>query len=172
MFAGFDLSLPWYVRTSAMVHLAYTLGLRPREISLISLDDICFTEARLTIHHRKCQNPLSLPVPEQTVKALAAYLIGVRPKSNHRTLFLTLVPPYRPLARSTVVDILRRYMQQAGVPGSAYWLRHTYAQNFLESGRSIFEIMQMLGHDRVKSSRSYLHVHVTLMRKVLFDETL
>jgi len=48
----------------------------------------------------------------------------------------------------------------------------TYAQNLLESGQSIFEIMQMLGHDRVKSSRSYLHVHVTLMRKVLFDETL
>jgi site-specific recombinase XerD len=28
----------------------------------------------------------------------------------------------------------------------------------------------MLGHDKIESTRVYLHVHIKLMRKVLFDE--
>jgi site-specific recombinase XerD len=63
-------------------------------------------------------------------------------------------------------------MRKAGLTASAYWLRHTYAQNLLEAGVSIFEIKEMLGHDSIESSRKYLHVHVKLMREVLFDETI
>jgi site-specific recombinase XerD len=61
-------------------------------------------------------------------------------------------------------------IRQAGSNGTAYWLRHTYAQNLLESGATIFEIKQMLGHDKIESTKVYLHVHIKLMRKVLFDE--
>jgi len=155
-----------------MVHLAYTLGLRPKEISLISLDDVCFRKAELTVRERKGKNPVTLPMPEQTVKAIAAYLIGVRPKSRHRTLFLTLHAPYGPVFPATVVGAIGRAMREAGVPGSAYWLRHTYAQNLLEAGLSIYEIQLMLGHDRIESTKPYLHIHIKLMREVLFDETL
>jgi len=63
-------------------------------------------------------------------------------------------------------------MKKAGIPGSAYWLRHTYAQNLLETGVTIYEIKEMLGHDKIESTRSYLHVHTKMMREVLFDETL
>jgi len=41
----------------------------------------------------------------------------------------------------------------------------------LESDTSIFEIKEMLGHDKIESTKLYLHVHIKLMRKVLFDET-
>jgi hypothetical protein len=30
----------------------------------------------------------------------------------------------------------------------------------------------MLGHDRIESTKPYLHIHIKLMREVLFDETL
>jgi site-specific recombinase XerD len=65
-------------------------------------------------------------------------------------------------------------MHKAGFPpeASAYWLRHTYAQNLLESGVSLYEIKEMLGHDSIESTRKYLHIHISLMRRVLFDETL
>jgi len=42
---------------------------------------------------------------------------------------------------------ITKVMRKAEVPGTPYWLRHTYAQNLLESGASIFEIKEMLGHD-------------------------
>ena len=172
LFGALKLSSAWHIRTAAMVHLAYTLGLRPKEISRIRLDDISFSKAELTVPDRKGQNPLSLPLPEQTVKAIAAYLIGVRPKSKERTLFLTLQRPQGPVSAETVVGCIAKSMRQAGVPGSAYWLRHTYAQQLLETGVSVFEIKMMMGHERIESTKSYLHIHTKLMREVLFDETL
>ncbi len=63
-------------------------------------------------------------------------------------------------------------MKEAGLSSSAYWLRHTYAQNLLEMGESVFEIKEMMGHDKIESTKNYLHIHVKLMRKVLFDEVL
>jgi site-specific recombinase XerD len=63
-------------------------------------------------------------------------------------------------------------MRQAAPCSSAYWLRHTYAQNLLEAGVSIYEIKEMLGHDSIESTKKYLHIHIKLMRKVLFDETI
>jgi len=172
LFASLKLSSPCDIRSYALVHLAYTLGVRPKEISLIRLDDISFGKAELTIKDRKGQNPITLPLPEQTMKAIVAYMIGGRPNSEERTLFLTLYPPYRPMTQNLVVQYLAKCMREAKVPGSAYWLRHTYAQNLLEAGVSIFEIKHMLGHNRIESTNSYLHVHIKLMREVLFDETL
>ena len=64
------------------------------------------------------------------------------------------------------------WKRSAGLNASAYWLRHTYAQNLLEAGASIFDIKEMLGHDKIESTKKYLCVHTQLMRKVLFDENL
>lgn len=170
LFAGLSLSSPTAIRTHAMVHLAYFLGLRPVEIHSISLEDICFTKAELTIKIRKNDNPIVLPIPPAVLKAVSAYVIGARPKSKCRTLFLSHQSPYGPLCAGAVASYMTAAIRQAGINGTAYWLRHTYAQNLLESGATIFEIKQMLGHDKIESTKVYLHVHIKLMRKVLFDE--
>ncbi|MCP4609540.1 MAG: tyrosine-type recombinase/integrase [Planctomycetes bacterium] len=160
------------LRTCAMMHVAYTLGLRPGEIALFRLDDISFALGEIILPSRKSFNPIKLPLPEIAIKAIAAYIVGARPKSDRRTLFLSLAAPYGPVAASTISNDISKAMRRAGLRSTAYWLRHTYAQNLLESGASIFEIKEMLGHDSIKSSQRYIHVHTELMRKVLFNETL
>lgn len=172
LFSTLNTSSPGHIRTSAMAHLAYTLGLRPQEISSIRLDDISFRKAELLVRERKNRMPATLPLPEKTLQAIAAYLIGVRPQSEHRALFLSLYRPYRPVVPQTVVHAIRNCMRKAKVPGSAYWLRHTYAQNLLESGVTIFGIKEMLGHHAIESTKKYLYIHTKLMREVLFGETL
>ena len=172
LFAGLKLSSASNLRTFAMVHLAYTLGLRPCEISSMRLDDIFFKDAELCIRTRKNNAPVRLPVPEDTVKAIAAYLVGGRPKSNHRRVFLTLQPPFKPMSQHTVTQAINSCLKKIGIPLSAYCLRHTYAQNLLQAGLSIYEIKEMMGHDSIESTKQYLRVHIKLMREVLFDETL
>jgi len=172
LFAGLKFSSPSDLRTYAMVHLAYTLGLRPREISLLRLDDIFFKAAELWVRTRKNAAPVRLPVPEDTIKAMAAYLVGGRPQSSHRRLFLTHMPPFRPVSQNTVTQAINSCMRKIGIPQGAYGLRHTYAQNLLEAGVSLYEIKEMMGHDSIESTKKYLHVHIKLMREVLFDETL
>ena len=160
------------LRTSAMVHLGYTLGLRPKEIGLIRLNDISFAQREISLFDRKSANPMKLPLPEITIKAIAAYIVGCRPASNHRALFLTFLAPVKPVIAATVSHDITVAIQKINPSASAYWLRHTYAQNLLESGASIFEVKQMMGHDNVQSTKRYLHIHTKLMRKELFDETL
>ena len=159
------------LRNYAMVHLAYYLGLRPAEISLISLDDISFESAELTVT-RKNNRQMKLPLPEPTLKAVSAYIIGGRPKTDHRRIFLNLCAPYQPISANSVGYYITGCMRNAGLSATAYWLRHTYAQNLLETGASIYEIKEMLGHDSIETSQIYLKVHTRLMREVLFNETL
>ncbi|MFH1993720.1 MAG: tyrosine-type recombinase/integrase [Pseudomonadota bacterium] len=172
IFAGLKLSSSKDIRTCAMVHLAYTLGLRPQEISRISLDDISFTKKELTLRTRKSDNPIKLPLPDITIKTIAAYLVGVRPESKHRILFLSLKVPHGPLCPGVVGQYVSQCIKAIHPSSTAYWLRHTYAQNLLEAGVSIYEIKEMLGHDSIEATRKYLHIHIKLMRKVLFDEEL
>ena len=169
--ASQNLSSERDLRTYAMLHLAYFLGLRPREISMIALDDISFTRGELSITHRKNNNPLMLPLPEGTLKAISAYLIGGRPKSEYRNLFLALKAPFIPVTSATVSYWISACMRELNLPSTAYWLRHTYAQNLLEAGRSLYETKEMLGHTNIESTGKYLHIHINLMRKVLLDET-
>ena len=173
LFCSLKLSTPVEIRIYAIVHLVYSLGLRPVEISRITLDDVSFGEGKLTLRERKADNPITLPIPEKTLKALAAYVLKARPgKSPSRHLFLSHVFPYKPMKEHYVIQCLSRAMKGAGLSCSGYWLRHTYAQNLLEMGRSIYEIKEMMGHRNIQSTRCYLHIDVKLMRKVLFDEEL
>jgi len=172
LFASLKLSTPTQIRTYAMVHLAYSLGLRPVEISRITLDDISFKRGELTLKERKGGNPITLPIPENTIKAMALYVSKARPTSPSRHLFLTHHFPYRPISSNTVVGYISKAMKQAGLPSSAYWLRHTYAQNLLHLGQSIYELKEMMGHQNIQSTHRYLHINTELMRKVLFHEEL
>ncbi len=155
-----------------MLHLAYTLGLRPIEITKITLDDISFKKQELTICERKGNNPVTLPIPEKTLKTMALYIFKARPKSLSRHLFVSFQFPYQQISSVTVISYISKAMKHAGLPSSSYWLRHTYAQNLLETGRSIYEVKEMLGHQNIQSTQRYLYIDTKRMRKVLFDEEL
>ncbi len=172
LFENLSVSSPKGLRTYAMVHMAYSLGLRPVEISSLQLDDISFAKAQLTLKRRKNDNPLELPIPEQTLKAIVAYMVGGRPSSEDRHLVLSLSAPYGPIVPGLVGRYIQQAMQTAGLKASAYWLRHSYAQHLLSAGTSIYEIKEMLGHRHIESSRKYLHIHTDLMREVILDEPL
>ncbi len=172
LFAALELSTPRGLRVHAVIYLAYTMGLRPKEILQVTLDDISFQKYELRIKDRKCNNPSTLPIPSNTIKVIAAYLIGGRAASKRREVFLNTVSPYSPMSYSILHRDVKRCMRKSGLPpeASPYWLRHTYAQNLLEAGLSIYEIKEMMGHKSIESTQQYLHIHIALMREVLLDE--
>ena len=115
---------------------------------------------------------MTLPVPENTIKAIAAYVLKVRPKSKYRALFLSLQSPHRAIGPGTVIHYISKAIKHSGLFSSPYSLRHTYAQNLLNTGATIYEIKEMLGHQNIQSTKRYLSIDIELMRKVLFDEEL
>ena len=172
LFSSLKLSTSVDIRTYAMIHLAYSLGLRPKEISRITLDHVSFTRGELTIKERKTTTPTILPLPKQTLRAIAAYVFKARPETQHRHIFVIYYKPHSPVRPVTVAGAIRKAMRKAGLSSSAYWLRHTYAQNLLLLGRSIYEIKEMMGHENIQCTQRYLYIGTEQMRKVLFDETL
>ncbi len=172
LFESLPVTCPKDLRTYVMVHLAYTLGLRPCEICRITLDNIAFKKAKLSVEDRKNNQPLTLPIPDQTLKAIVAYIVGGRPDSKERHLILSLSAPHGPIVAGLVGRYIQEAMHTAGLTSTPYWLRHSYAQHLLSSGASIYEIKEMLGHRHIESSRKYLHIHTDLMREVILDEPL
>jgi site-specific recombinase XerD len=172
LFASLKLSTRTQIRTCAMVHLASSLGLRPAEISRITLDDLSFQQGEISLRERKGGELITLPLPDNTLKAIALYVSKARPQSLSRRLFLIHHFPYRPVGSKNVIWSIKEAMKQAGLASSAYWLRHTYAQNLLLTGRSIYEVKEMMGHQNIQSTHRYLHIDTKLMRKVLFHEEL
>src|SRR4030042_3464337 len=74
LFASLRLSTPTEIRTYAMMHLASSLGLRPAEISKILLVDISLQQGDLALRERKGGDLITLPLPENTIKAIALYV--------------------------------------------------------------------------------------------------
>ncbi len=170
LFSSLTGQVPLTLRVAAMVYLGFYLGLRPIEISRIELDDIEFKKLEIRIPQRKNTNPIRLPLPVCCIKAITAYILGGRPKTLSRRLFITSIVPYRPVLPRTVCSDITKAMKRAGLKSSSYWLRHTYVQNLLEAGVSVFEIKEMVGHESIETTQRYLHVHTKLMREVLFDD--
>lgn len=172
LFKFIDLTKAKDLRIYAVIHLAYYLGLRPKEIISLTLNDISFRQKEVFIHSRKNCSPAHLPVPDNVIKAIIAYIIGGRPESISRTLFLQLVSPYKPVTRTDIARDVREWMIDNGLSASIYWLRHSYAQNLLESGASIYEIKEMMGHKSIDATKKYLSIHINLMREIILDETI
>ena len=145
LFTNLKLTTPTHIRTYAMVHLAYYMGLRPMEISRIKLDDICFKKKELILQKRMANNITIRPMPEKTIKAIAAYLLISRPKkSKYRNLFLSLKSPHKPISPGTVTRYISKTMKQSGLLCSTYSLRHTYALNLINAGARTYESKDML----------------------------
>ena len=172
LFNSMTPATPAELRTYTMVHIAYTMGLRPQEISRLTLDDIAFSKAEMNIRYRKAGLPVTRPIPQKALKAIAAYLVGGRPKNDCRELFLQCCRPYNPVSSATVCYAIKTCLKKAGLPeeSTTYWLRHTHAQHLLEAGISVFEIKEMLGHDDIEATNRYLHIHLKLMRRVILGE--
>jgi site-specific recombinase XerD len=163
---------PTEKRAWAMLHLGCFLGLRPKEISLIRLDDIDFSRQEIVLPQRKAANPICMALPMSVIKAIAEYIIDTRPETNQREIFLRLRPPFAPVSGQLVGKNISQWMRQSGVEATAYHLRHTYALNLLKAGASVFEIKEMLGHDGIQATSRYLSIQTDMMREVLFHETI
>jgi len=158
-------------RSWAMLHLACFLGLRPKEISLIRLDDIDFSRQEIILPERKGANPICMALPMPVIRAIAEYIIDIRPETVKRELFLRLRPPFAQVSGQLTGRNISQWMHKCGVEATAYHLRHTYALNLLKSGASVFEIKEMLGHDGIQATSRYLSIQTDMMREVLFHET-
>lgn len=164
LLASCDQSLALGLRDYALLVILLRLGLRASEAAGLTLDDIDWRAAEITVHGKGSRDE-RLPLPADVGQAVAAYLVRGRPASVHRQVFLRAVPPAGPLSREGVSCIVRRACARAGLPEiGAHRLRHTAACQMAEAGVPLPEIGQVLRHRSLETTANYARVSVSVLR--------
>ncbi len=154
------------VRDRAMLHLAFTGGLRVSELVGLALDQFD-GRAPVSIHVLgKGRRERVLPLWQETAAAIRAW-IAIRPKDGEMALFLNNAG--RTMTRSGFEYILTKHAVTAArqVPTlatksiSPHVLRHSCAMHMLQATRDIRKVALWLGHATLQSTEIYLRADPT-----------
>jgi site-specific recombinase XerD len=149
-------------RDRAMFLLMLRCGLRVGEIRNLSLPDLYLeTHAgqlpRLRVHGKGGSERI-VYLSAQPLTALQTWL-QARPASADDALFLN-----RYGQRYSVTGIQRhlgRYCRRAAVWITCHQFRHTFGRNLAEQRVPVTSIQRLLGHARLRSTETYIHLSDT-----------
>lgn len=171
LLASFDTSKPFGLRDRAIILCLATLGLRPREVAELRLEDIDWRRGTVRLRTRKTRRGAVLPLPHTAGCAIVAYLRGERPTTEERRVFVQHLGAHRgePISSNAVSAVVVRALRRAGVQAplaGAYVLRHTVASRMVRRGASLKEVADVLGHRCLDSATIYAKLDLPALREV------
>lgn len=164
---------PSALRDRAILLLLAVYGLRSGEVRRLCLEDIDWSRERIRIVRSKSSRREALPLAPAVGNAIARYLRQGRPRSEGRTLFLTVLAPFRPLSAGGLYDIVRRHLSRVATVKKGWGphgLRHACARHLVEAGLSLKEVGDHLGHRSPEATRIYAKVNLTSLRQVALED--
>ena len=155
-------------RDYAILMLLARLGLRAREVAMLSLDDFDWHTGQFTVRGKGRKTAI-MPLPPDIGEAIAAYFNDGRPRSDTRRLFLISVAPFTGFKGAPGVQtVARSAIRRAGITGIAHRgshaFRHSLATGLLRSGATLTEIGQLLRHEQQDTTRIYAKVDLDSLR--------
>jgi integrase/recombinase XerD len=165
---------PWPERDRALAAVLATGGLRLAEVIALRVGDVQARDVdpRLRVFGKGAKER-TVPLAPPTLVAIDEYLdsrghrvgrFGVRD-----ALFVR--PDGRPLTPSALRWVVLGWYQEAGVappPGSVvHALRHTFATQALDSGATIREVQELLGHANAQTTSRYLKASKQGLRRTV-----
>ena len=160
---------PADVRDRAVLMLLVAYGLRSGEVAGLRLDDLDWTEEILRVRCPKPGRTHLYPLSRGVGQTTLRYIRDVRPRRPERALFLTLNAPIRPMTGQAIGHIVRSRLDRIGVTGKRrgpHALRHFTAQHLLDSGLSMKEVGDYLGHRGISATSAYARVRLGALREV------
>jgi integrase/recombinase XerD len=150
------------LKHKAMLALIYGSGLRVSEVAKLKISDICSKTMRVRVDQAKHNtnrytilSDTALEVLREYFKAYLSYS-GYRPtdwlfpgqKKNEHINVKSI--------KNTLIKIRNRLQLDPNI--SAHTLRHCFAAHALENHVDPVYIQQMLGHKRLQTTLTYLHM--------------
>lgn len=164
-------------RTRLIVSLMLQEGLRRVEVSRALHHDIDFRKGTLSIRGKGGNGEVTrvVPLTEETTKCLGRYL-NDHPISGG-FLIRSHRGPHAGIAPATVSELVLHALRDSGVKSyngdgcSAHALRHTAAQDVLDSGADLRQVQAMLGHATIRTTETYLRGDVRGLREAMSGRT-
>jgi site-specific recombinase XerD len=161
-------------RDYAILLLASRLGLRASDIAQLKFPDLDWDNNMLHIRQFKTGKDIELPLLVEVGESIISYLKHGRQQATVSNVFLSARAPYRPMTGVAVSSSIRQIIDKSGVPVNkrkhgAHCLRHSLAARLLETGAQLPVISGALGHTSSSSTRVYLKVDITGLRKCALE---
>jgi site-specific recombinase XerD len=154
-------------RDRAVLLLLARLGLRACEVIHLTLDDIDWDNATITVRG-KGGRWSRMPLPVDVGEAIALYLRQDRRRCSCRRVFLCDKAPIRGFENpSAISTLVRRAIEKAGVDSThkgAHVFRHSLATEMLRQRASLDEIGELLRHKSPNTTAIYAKVDLAALR--------
>ena len=162
---------PLCIKGKAIIELAYSSALRPREIYNLKITDIDFKKGLLFIEQSKNQKDRIVPVGKSALFWIKKYIKEVRAKyikdKKHNYVFIS----HKTGEKLTVFGIRWAIQETLRLsilkPIKPYSLRSTAATALLLNGMSIAYISKFLGHTDIRTTQIYLKVKTVELKNEL-----
>lgn len=163
-----DRGRPNDIRDRAILLLLSVYGLRAGEVVRLRLEDLDWEKELVFVRRAKTREVPRYPLTPVVGDAILRYLRDVRPRCDHREVFLTQRAPWRPL-RGGLWRIVSQRLRALDLPLPHYGphaLRHACASHLLQQGLTLKEIGDLLGHRSPDTTRIYAKVDLPGLRQV------
>ena len=164
---------PVDIRDRATLLLLAVYGLRSGEVRGLCLDDLDWRAETVRVRCPKPGRTHLYPLSRTVGVAILRYLRTVRPASAQRDVFLSLVPPNRPLSTAGLWRVVGPRLRRLGFDAprcGPHALRHACAQHLLDEGFSMKQSGDCLGHRNPDSTAVYAKTGLIALRQVaVFD---
>jgi integrase/recombinase XerD len=138
--------------------LAYASGLRISELRNLTVGDIDFDRKQVYVRKGKnARNRYSI-LGNKAVQLLRTYIDLYRP---HSFVFYNSKDSTVRVSKEAIRKALKKLLVGNGIdPREVHMhtLRHCFATHLMESGTSLFHIMNLLGHVSISTTMVYLHM--------------
>jgi integrase/recombinase XerD len=145
------------LRDRAALLLLGRLGLRAGDVVRLRLSDIDFGAGTLVVAGKGRRREV-LPLPQDVGDALISYLQNLRPRVKSPEVFLTVLPPVRPMSTQALGGVVARTLDRAGISAptrGCHLLRHSAATSMLRRGASLAGVGRVLRHLRPATTVKY-----------------
>lgn len=150
------LKTPKLLKHRLVVGLLYGCGLRNFELCNLEITDVDLDRKMLHVRKGKGRKDRYIPLCDLLVRGITTYLESESPMGY-------LINSNKGGGQYTtrgVQWVLRQVRKESGIGKSltAHSLRHSYATHLLEMGMDIMTLKELLGHESILTTMTYLHV--------------
>jgi len=152
------------IRDRAMLSVYYGCGLRRSEGLSLNVADVLLKEKRIYVRKGKGYKERYVPMTEAVREDLESYIYGARERiqsfKTTKSEALLLSMQAKRMCGNALLKRVHQLAASANIQKETgvHTLRHSIATHLLQSGMTLEEVSQLLGHSSLESTQIYTHL--------------
>jgi site-specific recombinase XerD len=163
-------SSPIGLRDRAIVLCLVDLGLRASDVAGLDLDGLNLRDRVLRLKRQKQRELTAVPMTRRLAAAISAYLRRGRPPCSSSALFVLHRAPWgKAMTHHGIRGVVRRRATDAGLAHcirGTHVIRHSVASRWIQSGATLKQIADLLGHRSIDTTSIYAKVDINTLAEV------